>query len=196
MNKIIKNKKFSIGDFFPKNQRGTDKILSMYWFVILVLVAGGVFAMVYNFYSAPYDVRETESNILAEKIADCISTQGIIDSKFLSGSIFNTEISKTFMDNCSFNFAVEEGYGDSKVTQYFYEVDFYTPKDTESSAFSFNGGNLNWKGDCFIKKESGKDYTNLAKCTEKRFYALSGNGEQYLIKILSVIGKSEKNVKR
>lgn len=178
------------------DKKGTDKILSMYWFIILVLVAGGVFAMVYSFYSAPYDVRETESKILAEKIADCISKNGVINSEFINGGVFNTEINKTFSNNCSFNFAVEEGYGDNKVTQYFYEVDFYTPKDAENSAFSFDGGNSNWKVDCFIKKESDKDYTKLAKCTEKRFYALGGNGEQYLIKILSVIGKSEKNVKQ
>jgi len=178
------------------NKTGTDKILSIYWFVILTLVAGGVFAMVYNFYSAPYDVREVESGIFAEKIADCISAQGIINSDFFKGGAFNTEINKTFIDNCSLNFNVEEGYGDNQKIQYFYEVDFYTPENTENPAFSFNGGNSNWKVDCFIKKENGKDYTKLAKCTEKRFYALSSEKNQYLIKILSVVGKAEKNVKQ
>ena len=31
------------------NKKGTDKILSIYWFVVLTLVAGGIFAMVYVF---------------------------------------------------------------------------------------------------------------------------------------------------
>jgi hypothetical protein len=178
------------------NKQGTDKILSIYWFVILTLVAGGIFAMVYVFYGAPYDVRGIESEIFAEKIADCISRQGIIDSEFFVDSTFNTKISETFMEKCNFNFKVEEGYGDVNKIQYFYEAEFYTPEDLVNPKFNFYDGNSNWKVDCFIKKENNKEYTKLAKCTEKRFYALNEKGDQYLIKILSVIGKSEKNVKQ
>lgn len=181
---------------YNMNKRGTDKILSIYWFVILTLIAGGVFAMVYVFYGAPYDVREIESEILAEKIANCISSEGIIDSEFFVEGTFNTKINETFIKKCNFNFNVEEGYGDANEAQYFYEVGFYTPENIANSAFIFYNGNSNWKGDCFIKKENGKEYTNLAKCTEKRFYALSEEENQYLIKILSVIGKSEKNVRQ
>ncbi len=177
------------------NKLGTDKILSMYWFIILTLVAGGIFAMVYNFYGAPYDVRNIESEILAEKIADCISRGAIIDSEFFVEGAFNTEISEVFMEKCNFNFKVEGGYGDNKEIQYFYEVEFYTPEDVANPKFGFYGGNNNWKSDCFIKKENNKEYAKLAKCTEKRFYALSEEGNQYLIKILSAIGKSEKNVR-
>jgi len=181
---------------YNKDKRGTDKILSIYWFVILTLIAGGVFAMVYVFYGAPYDVREIESEILSEKIADCISNEGVIDSEFFVDNIFNTKINETFNKKCNFNFNVEEEYGDANEIQYFYEVEFYTLENIANPAFSFYNGNSNWKGDCFIKKENGKEYTNLAKCTEKRFYALSEKGNQYLIKILSVIGKSEKNVRQ
>lgn len=177
------------------NKSGTDKILSIYWFVILTLIAGGIFGMVYVFYGAPYDVRGIESEIFAEKIADCISQQGTIDSEFFSEDKFNSGINENFMNKCNFNFNVEAGYGENTETQYFYEVEFYTPSDIENSVFSFNGGNTNWKGDCFIKKENDKDYNKLAKCTERRFYSLNDKGQQYLIKILSVIGKSEKNVK-
>jgi len=180
---------------YIKDKRGTDKILSIYWFVILTLIAGGVFAMVYVFYGAPYDVREIESEILAEKIADCISSKGIIDSEFFIDGTFNTKIGENFNEKCNFNFNVEEGYGDTNEVQYFYEVEFYTLEDLANPAFNFYNGNSNWEADCFIKKENDKEYVKLAKCTEKRFYALSGEGNQYLIKILSVIGKSEKNVK-
>lgn len=176
------------------NKRGTDKILSIYWFVVLTIIAGGIFAMVYIFYGAPYDVRGIESNILAERVADCISRNGIIDSNFFSGKDFNKNINNTFQKECNINFNVEDGYRDE--IQYFYEVEFYTIKDLTNSSFSFYNGNNNWESDCFIKKENNKDYTRLAECTEKRFYASSRGGEQYLIKILSVIGKSEKNVKQ
>lgn len=179
-----------------KNKKGTDKLLSIYWFVILTLVAGGIIAMVYVFYGPPYDVRGIESEIFAERIADCISQRGFIDQSFFTGGNFNAETGEKFTDKCHFNFNVEEGYGDDGETEYFYEVEFYTLKDLTTPVFSFNDGNVNWKGDCFIKKENGKDYVRLAQCTEKRMYALSKGGGQYLIKILSVIGKSEKNVKQ
>jgi hypothetical protein len=177
------------------NKRGTDKILSIYWFVVLTLIAGGIFAMVYVFYGPPYDVRGIESEIFAERIADCISRQGVISSEFFSGNKFNEDITSKFAEMCNFNFNVEKDYGEGEV-QYFYKVEFYTVRDLVTPSFSFFGGNSNWESECFIKKENNKEYTRLAKCTEKRFYAVSGDRDQYLIKILSVIGKSEKNVKQ
>ena len=45
--------------------------------------------MVYNFYSSPYDVRDTEADILTNKIADCISQKGKIDSEFFYEGSFN-----------------------------------------------------------------------------------------------------------
>lgn len=178
------------------NKRGTEKLLSMYWFVILTLIAGGIFAMVYIFYGAPYDVREIESSLLVEKIADCISERGTIDSEFFiaeSGKL-NANIGENFIEKCSLNFDIEEGYTKNE-TQYFYEVEFYTIKNTESPILSFNGGNINIREDCFIKKDN-KEYISLAKCTQKGLYALDSEGNQYLIKILSAIDKLEKNVKQ
>ena len=69
-----------------KNKIGADKILSVYWFFILFIISSGIFAMVYVFYNSPFDVRETESGILADKTAECILEQGRIDSEWISGS--------------------------------------------------------------------------------------------------------------
>ncbi len=65
---------------------GGDKVLSIYWFAIIVIVAGGVFGMAYNFYGAPYDVRELEGDVLSNKIADCISSQGYLNEKLFNSS--------------------------------------------------------------------------------------------------------------
>ncbi len=177
-----------------RDKRGTDKILSIYWFVVLTLIGGGVFAMVYVFYGPPYDVREIESEIFAGRIADCLSRQGTLNPNLFVEEGFNQEIGNTFSEDCNFNFNVEEGYGDE--IQYFYKVEFYEVTDLEYPVFSFYGGNNNWEMDCYIKKENSKEYRKLAKCTEKRFYALDEDKNQHLIKILSVIGKSEKNAKQ
>lgn len=178
------------------NKRGADKILTIYWFLILTIIAGGVFAMVYIFYSTPYDVRGIESEIFAEKISDCISRQGVIDSSFFSGKDFNKNITgQKFTTKCNFNFNVEEGYGDINEIQYFYKVEFYTLKNLTMPTYSLSNGNSNWESECAIKKDNNKEYARLAKCTERRFYSLNQGGDQYLIRILSVIGKSAKNVK-
>ncbi len=150
--------------------------------------------MVYNFYGAPYDVREAESDILSQKVADCISREGRIDSSFFADDNFNQRINNTFLKNCRINFNVENDYGENPAIQYFFEAEFYRIENTNSPVFSFYEGNQNWKIDCGIKKEDSKEYKNLVKCTERRFYALDSKDSQYLIKILSAVAKSEKNV--
>lgn len=177
-----------------RNKKGTDKILAIYWFVVLTIVAGGIFAMVYVFYGNPYDVRGVESEVLAERIADCISRQGTINSDFFAGGDFNQDIKNTFSERCNFNFNVEEGYRETM--QYFYRVEIYSIDNLATPVFNFYDGNINWESECYIKKDNNKEYARLAKCTEKRFYAVGEGNKQYLIKILSVIGKSEKNVKQ
>ncbi len=62
-----------------KNKKGADKIITIYWFAILMLVAAGVFTMVLAF-QTPYDVRELEASILTNQIADYLAPQGILDS--------------------------------------------------------------------------------------------------------------------
>ena len=65
------------------NKRGAEKIISVYWFVILFLVAGTIAYSVSIFYGNPYDVREIESNILANKIADSNSNGRILKILFM-----------------------------------------------------------------------------------------------------------------
>ena len=65
-----------------KNKKGADKVLSVYWFVILFLVASGIFGMVYIFYKSPFDVREMEGQLMTNRIAECVSPQGKLNPEF------------------------------------------------------------------------------------------------------------------
>ncbi len=190
------NIKFSILPFIKKDKKGADKILSIYWFVVLTLVAGGVFAMVYVFYGAPSDVREIEAELLAQKLAHCISRNGLIEENLFLNGKFNPVIRTYFTDRCGITFNVEEGYADENQIQYFYDIEFYSVQDLVNPEFVISDGNLNWKGECFIEKSNSKDYLRLVKCKERRFYAVDSGKNQYLIKILSGVGKSEKNVRK
>lgn len=183
-------------NFFIKNRKGTDKVVSIYWFAVVVIIAGGVFAMAYTFYGSPYDVREIEGEVLADRVADCLSSQGRLSEKlFDSKGNFDENFTKDFFKFCDLNFNSETDYEWDKTIQYFTEVNFYVVDNAEISLFEINAGNLNFRGDCFIETKKGKEYEKLARCVEKRFYALDNSGNQYLIKILVGVGKAEKNVK-
>ena len=172
------------------NKLGTDKIISVYWFAILCLVAGGIFAMVYTFYHNPYDIRELEADIMVNQIANCLSWEGYLREEVFNGETFILN-EENFLEQCHLNFEAE---GDWKTGQYYAEVNFYNGvKNLDNPIFKISKGNKNLISNCEIQKD--KEYERLAKCVEKRFYSLDKDDNQYLIKVLSVVKKTEKNVK-
>ena len=164
-----------------------EKIISVYWFAILFLVAGGVYMMVASFYGKPYDIREVEANILSEKVADCISYAGVVNPKIYDiNKGFNFSFEQNFLKECNLNFNVEN---DWSRTQYFILVEFFDIN--EKPVFNFSAGNFNLKANCEVQKE--KSYKKLGYCLKKKFYSTSGD-KQFLIKITSVVAKNEKNI--
>ncbi len=75
---------------FIENKKGSDKVLSIYWFVILFIISTGIFAMVYIYYHSPFNVREAEGDIMVNKIAECVSQQGKTSSAWISGTSIQT----------------------------------------------------------------------------------------------------------
>jgi len=169
------------------NKRGGDKMLSAYWFAVLLIVAGGIFAMVYVYYGTPYDVRNIETRLLINAVADCLSYDGRINSNLASEG--NLIQNTNFLNQCHLIFNSSEW----KDEQYYTEVSFYKITDLENSLLTLKKGNNNWVSQCEIQKtETSK---NLVQCSTKMFYSLDNSNNQYLIKILGVVRKSEKNVK-
>jgi hypothetical protein len=173
-----------------KNKKGGDKIISVYWFAILFIVAAAVVYMVSSFYGAPYDVREAEADILIDKVADCISEGG-----YLKNNVLSEGFSGNFMGICSLNFETED-YRDWKtVGQYYVELEIFE-FNTTSLVLSLQEGNSELKDFCELKGES------LPVCLERSFYLVDnlGNGQtgtqsQYQINVLSVVRKTEKNTR-
>lgn len=189
---------------FLNFKKGTEKILSIYWFAILIIISVGVIAMVYIFYNYPYDVRELEVDILTDKVADCLSYGGKLNPDLLNEKeTFNENFKNGFLKECNLNFSVEnfsveKGYEWKKMPQYYIEINFYILESLENSVFNIVEGNENWKANCDFKPGidlTKKEFERLPKCIKKRFYALGENNRQYLIEILSIVGKVEKNVK-
>ena len=172
------------------NKRGAEKIISVYWFVMLILVAGGIYGMVYMFYSHPFDVREIEANVLTNNIADCISEKGVINNE-----LFNEggSVKEDFLETCKINFNVEDEKGWDRDEQYFVRVQFFNVSSLQTPFAEISKGNEKWLSDCDINKKGVFDI--LEKCVEKRFYSVDGN-KQILVDILSIVRKTEKNVKQ
>ncbi len=179
------------------NKRGAEKILSVYWFAILIIIAGAIVAMVSLFYGTPYDVRETEANIMVNKITDCLSENGKLnkelfnspESQIIEDKNFNEDFN--LKEKCDFIFETEFK---NEREEYFLEADFYNSENDEK-VFTLLDGNFNLYADCKI--EEGRKYKRLSKCVEREFYSLNpfSDGEVFKIKIISAVRKTEKNVK-
>ena len=123
-------------------KRGTDKIISVYWFVILFIVAAAAVYMVAVFYGEGYDIREMEANAMINQIADCITEGNYLKTK---EKIDNGN----FMSKCHLNFGEEE-------KEYYVEIE-----DLEISQ-----GNINLNDYCDKKGDK------IPKCVERSFYTL------------------------
>jgi hypothetical protein len=177
------------------NKRGS-KILSVYWFVILAIVAGGIFDMAYIFYGTPYDIRTIEASVLINQIADCVSYAGKINISLISGGINQFKGTGTeFLKNCHLNFDTVEW----QEQQYYTEINFYEISNMTNPVLSIRTGNKNFIADCAIQKNELKQFLgtqpSLPQCTQKGFYSLDDKNNQYVIKILTAVRKTEKNAK-
>ena len=165
------------------NKKGGDKIISVYCFVILFLVAAAVSYMVISFYGKPYDVRGLEANILTNRIADCVSENGYIKEETLT-----REFGNEFLEKCKLNFEAENIHDWQSQEQYYAQVEVIG-FNSNAKISEFSAGNVNLKNFCETK---GK-YMPL--CLQRSFYSIDKNNTQYQVNILSIVKKVEKNVK-
>lgn len=124
------------------NNKGAEKITSLYWFVILFIVAGAIVYMASVYYGEPYDVRNVEGKILSEQVANCLSKGGYLKEEVLSENFENN-----FLDRCDLNFNVEEGYKEGQL-QYYLDIGIFEFKENSPSllgerVFNFTKGNEN-----------------------------------------------------
>ena len=185
--------------FFPKNCIGAEKIISVYWFVILIIIAGAVVAMVSLFYGSPYDVREQEANIMINQVSNCLSENGELNKNLFIGENSEKKFNENFnlKEECNLIFEAKfknQPGPSSERDEYFLEAEFYDLNNSSGKVFELFEGNSNLKTDCKIA-EGEKKYKRLSKCVDREFYSLDSENQAYKINILSVVRKTEKNVK-
>jgi len=158
------------------DKRG-EKLISVYWFAILFIVAAAIVYMTALFYGSPYDVRELEADILTDQIAECFS----------KGGYFNEEIGEeNFLQECNLNFDIGGVSGNEERGKYYVEVNVFE-FGSQEALLKIDEGNVNLNLNCGLEGET------LPHCLERSFYVIDeAHGEQrYEIKILSVVGSEE-----
>jgi hypothetical protein len=137
-----------------KNKKA-EKLLSIWWFFVLAVIAGGIVIGVLIYSSADISVRETEANVLAEKITDCL-----IDNGYLKENIFDKNFN--IFDFCSLNQKVFEKSGN-----FYFNISIF---DSENLIFNLAKGNPAFEKDCKIQEKTETKY--FPKCSEKQEIAL------------------------
>ncbi len=162
-------------------KKGAEKTISVYWFAILIIVAGAVIYMVAVVYGQPYDIRKVEAEMLSNNLADCISEGGFIKEK----TFLDPSFKANFLEKCRINLNTE--FGNNNAGQYYFEMeisDFGSGKKIDS----ISGGNGGLRQYCDL---NGK---NIPQCFKKSLYAIDKNQRSYIINFLLAVDKTGKNV--
>ena len=170
-------------------KRGANKLITVYWFFIITLVAGGIVLMANAYYGRPYDVRGMEATILADHVSNCIYPGGKANPSLIaSDGVFKSEFKDNFMKRCSLNFDTNREFVHE---QYYVSAQFYSSPDSENSIFNLTAGNQNFIPDCEIKNGG----SNLATCKNESMWMYAPGQNTYYVKILSIVGNTNKNAK-
>ncbi|MEK6875730.1 MAG: hypothetical protein AABX30_03530 [Nanoarchaeota archaeon] len=114
-----------------------EKILSFFWFVVIVGVAGAIAIAVIFHSSADINVKEIQAKVLYHKLSDCIQEKGVLREEFI----------KEDFDVFSFCSLNKDAFIGKEPNIYFEIVSSDLQKD-------ISGGDAGLKGDCAISKET------------------------------------------
>jgi hypothetical protein len=172
------------------DKKGDERVLSIYLFIIYIIVAIALVSGVIIFYGTPLDIRELEARVLTDRIIYCL-----VDKGELTGEVLNKDLDikvlcgLDFKDNTK-KYAGEEQYG-LKVTISKFEScskneDRYLSCASNENSFEY--GRMDFFSYC------GANGNKIPKCYNQQIYVLN-NGIPYLLDISSTVGKVEANVR-
>ena len=171
------------------NKKADERLLSIYLFIIYIIVSIGIVSGVLVFHGAGLDVREIEAEILSEKIIDCL-----VDNGELVKGVLEEEFNLKEFCNIELNDNTESYKGEEQI-------------GVEVKFFDFNSCNknadeqINCADNLRNKLEIGRkdlfgfcdlEGDKLPKCSKKSIYVLN-NEKGVMLKVLSVVRRIEKN---
>ena len=170
------------------NKKGGERILSLYLFIIYIIVCVGVVSGVILFYGTGLDIRIAEVGVLSDKVIDCITDSGNLDEKVLKDDF-------DLLNFCNFDFKDNSGFykGEEQYGVRIELFDINSCNDENGTIICSNeikkieAGRKDFLEYCELKGEK------IPKCDKKEVYVLNSEKE-VLMKITGAVGQTEKNV--
>jgi hypothetical protein len=181
------------------NRKADERLLSIYLFVIYIIVSIGIVSGVFLFYGSPLDVRKVEAGVLSNRVIDCLAEQGRIRAE-----VFRDDFD--LVKFCNFNFkdntqksmgeeqyAVKVGIFDFEACQKI--LPFFVPTSPSPSGLigmhdcllsgklkELTVGRTGYLELCFSEGDK------VPKCNQKVVYLLNKEKKIWIV-VTSVIGK-------
>ena len=180
------------------NRRGSERMLIVYWFAIIIIVSVAIVSMVNMFYGSNYDVQSIETKILGDVIANCLTQGGLLKDQVL---VMDS------LDSCLLDFTSQE-------EKYFVKVEFF---DFDSCNVDQQSCTQELRSSLFLGNDALLSYCDQAKgvqgtpaCSQRWLYVLSqetvtiseqgkeqGKSEavkkQVMIHVTSIVNKVKEN---
>ena len=154
------------------NKSGSEGVLSVWWFLVLAMVGAGIALGVFMFYSADLDVQKLESEVLANKVYDCLNNNG-----YLRSDIFLDDFD--IYKECAINEKMFNEVGSS----YYLEVNV---SNSGVSLFNSSSKVVSLKSECLVGRGiSTKDFPEcVIKSESFLFYENNRINHNHTIPIL------------
>jgi len=159
-----------------KNKKAGERLLSIYLFIIYIIVIIGLVSGIINFKDSSLDVRNKEAGVLTDKVIDCLVEQGRLREDFFEADF-------DLIAECDFNFKdnTEKYLGEER---YAVRVDsFYF--ENKKALKNVEAGKTDLLTYCGLEGEK------IPKCNIKELYVLDVLDDKILLKVISVVGKVE-----
>lgn len=173
----------------PINKCADERLLSIYLFIIYIIVSIGIVSGVLVFHGAGLDVREIEAEILSDKIIDCLVNEGE-----LVGEVLNEDFNLEEFCNIELNDNTEGYNGEEQIGIEVRIFDFDSCyKDEEDKIICADNlrskievGRKDLFGFCNLEGDK------LPRCSEEYIY-VSNNEKGVMLKVLGVVRRVEQN---
>lgn len=133
------------------NKTGGEKLLSIWWAFVIIVIGGGVALSVWIYYGADVDINKINADILAERIIKCITDNSELKWDFLNE---NQIYSKCSLD--------EDTFGEGGL---YFRISVSSENEELKN---IQGGDYSYEKDCQISlRGKGKNYP---QCVEKIVY--------------------------
>jgi len=144
-----------------EDKKGDEKIMSLWEIFVLMMVGVGIVVGVLVYYSASVDVRETEINLLYEKITLCLNEDGYLADDYFELGNKNEEEVLNIFEKCNLNPNVIFDTSD-----FYFEARLYDENGIVGEPIV--GGSTLHQTNCQILEDTGAKGKEFAKCLKIR----------------------------